>query len=168
MTQTPRHSTSHLKWIELDVEELDAIVHRHHQDVSGQIDCRTCGNCCRKVLPVLSPPDVSRLASGLELSEPDLRRRHLQPHEETGKLTFSATPCPLLSGNLCAAYEFRPSDCRSFPQLHKKEFVFRLIRAVEDCSVCPIVFNLFERLKAELGHEPDDGREDGWQDLAEV
>ena len=162
-----RRFRSFLKWIDLDLGELDAIVHRQHHDVSGRIDCPTCGNCCRYVLPALSGSDVNRLASGLEMSEPDLRRRHLRAHEETGKLTFNATPCPLLSGNLCTAYEHRPSDCRSYPHLHKTEFVFRLIQAVENCSICPIVFNVFERLKEELWHEPDDMWEDGWQDSAE-
>jgi hypothetical protein len=50
--------------------------------------------------------------------------------------------------------EARPNDCRLFPHLHKKGFVFRLIQVVENCSICPIVFNVFERLKQELWHKP--------------
>ena len=35
-------------------------------------------------------------------------------------------------------------------------FRFRLIQAVQNCSVCPISFHVFERLKDELWHEPND------------
>ena len=144
---------SFLKGVDLDIEEIDAIVHRIYEAVSRQIDCRSCGNCCRKVLPTLSRTEVSRLASGLDLSEAELTRRYLQPAREKKMFSFNATPCPLLSGNLCTAYAFRPDDCKSFPHLHKPEFVFRLMGIVEDCSICPIVFNVFEQLKDELWQE---------------
>ncbi len=145
-----------LKGIDLDVEELDAIVHRHYDDVASRIDCCACGNCCREALPILQPSDASRLASGLRLSDTQVADRFLVSGEEQNTFTFNKKPCPLLSDNRCTAYASRPDDCRSFPHLHKDEFVFRLIQAVENCSICPIVFNVFERLKHELWHRPDD------------
>jgi len=142
---------SFLKGLDMDVGELDAIVHRHYEDVAGRINCCACGNCCREALPVLQASDVSRLARGLKLPEPQVVDRFLVSGEEEGKFTFNKKPCPLLSGNRCTAYESRPGDCRSFPHLQKEGFVFRLIQVVENCSICPIVFNVFERLKHELG-----------------
>jgi len=150
---------SFLKGIDLEIEELDAIVHRHYNAVSKQIDCCACGNCCREILPILDDRDVTRLASGLKIAGDDLTERFLVTDED-GNLTFNRKPCPLLSGNLCSAYDHRPEACRSFPHLHKDEFVFRLIRAVQNCSICPIVFNVFERLKDELWDEPDGVREE--------
>jgi Fe-S-cluster containining protein len=147
---------SFLKGVDLDIAELDAIVHRHYEDVSSQIDCCACGNCCREALPLINTSDVARLASGLNLSEADVINRFLVPEEEKEAFTFNKTPCPLLEENRCTAYPSRPNDCRSFPHLHKEEFVFRLIQAVENCWICPIVFNVFARLKSELWHEPDD------------
>ena len=144
---------SFLKGVHLEIEEIDAIAHRLYETVSSQIDCRACGNCCRKVLPTLSRAEVIRLASGLGLSKVELIRRYLQPAREKNTFSFNATPCPLLSGNLCTAYASRPDDCGSFPHLHKPEFVFRLMQVVEDCSICPIVFNVLELLKGELWHE---------------
>ena len=159
-----------LKGVELEIEELDAIAHRHHQAGATQIDCCACGNCCREISPVLSGYDVTRLATGLRVSKPEVIQRYLQPDkEEEDSFTFRDTPCPLLSGNMCTVYEFRPEDCRSFPHLHKEEFVFRLIQAVQNCAVCPIVFHVFERLKDELWHEPNDVWEEDeeWYDSAE-
>jgi len=40
---------------------------------------------------------------------------------------------------------------------------------VENCSICPIVFNVFERLKDELWHEPEDAWDEelDWDDFAD-
>ena len=154
---------SFLKGVDLGIEELDEIVHGHLEAVAEQIDCRACGNCCRHVLPVLSPSEVTRLARGLGLTRDALVNRHLQPHREEGRLTFNARPCPLLTGTECSAYESRPDACRSFPHLHKPEFVFRLAGVVANCAICPIVFNVYERLKAEHWNE----LEDEWDDDSE-
>jgi len=148
---------SFLKGSDLEIKELDAIVHRHYAEVASRIDCSACGNCCREALPLLHASDVAQLATGLNLSPAEVQERFLVPDEKPGTLTFKHTPCPFLSGTRCTVYAFRPKDCRSFPHLHKNEFVFRLTRAVENCSICPIVFNVFERLKRELWHQPDDG-----------
>jgi hypothetical protein len=139
-----------LKDLPIEDEELDALVHRHFEEVSSHVDCCACANCCREVLPILSTFDVERLAGGVGISGEDLIDRFLVPGEETGTFTFNSKPCPMLFENRCTVYESRPEDCRSFPHLHKDEFVFRLIQAVQNCSICPIVFHVFERLKNDL------------------
>jgi len=154
---------SFLKGIDLEVEQLDAIVHKHYKTVSRQIDCCACGNCCHEVLPLLNASDITRLASGLNVSEAEVFDRVLVQGEEQATFTFEKKPCPFLSGNRCAVYEFRPNDCRSFPHLHKHDFVFRLIQAVNNCSICPIVFNVFERLKEELWHTPKELWDVEWE-----
>jgi hypothetical protein len=145
-----------LKGVELSIEEMDGIVHRHYDEVRKEVDCRSCGNCCREITPSLSKSDLKRLSSGLHISQDDLVNRYLVPGEDAGTYAFNRTPCPFLTGNDCSVYEHRPSVCRSYPHLHKKEFVFRLIGVVHNCSVCPIVYNVFERLKDELWQDPDD------------
>jgi hypothetical protein len=39
-----------------------------------------------------------------------------------------------------------------FRTFRKRSFVFRLIGVVNNRSICPIVFHVFERLKDELWH----------------
>lgn len=153
---------SFLKASGLKIEAVDSVVLRHFEDVSSRIDCRACGNCCRAILPVLSESDVERLASGLGISETELIDRFLVAKEGEGTWTFNSRPCPLLSGKFCTAYESRPDDCRSFPHLHKDEFVFRTMQVVVNCLICPIVFNVFERLKEELWHGSDEDWEGDW------
>ena len=78
-------------------------------------------------------------------------------------LTFNQHPCPFLVENRCRVYEHHPETCRSYPHLHKEEFVFRLAQPVRNCSVCPITFNVYERLKAALWHRLDDLWEAEWE-----
>ena len=140
-----------LKGAELRSEELDTIVHRHYEEVARQIDCCACGNCCREILPKLDDDDVIRLATGLETTHDEIVTKYLARNED-GDLTFNRRPCPFLAENRCRVYEHRPDTCRSYPHLQKEEFVFRLAQAVSNCSICPISFNVFERLKTEIWH----------------
>ncbi len=145
---------SFLKGTDLDIEELDAIVHGHYEDVASKIDCCACGNCCRAILPTLNDDDVNRLATGLGTKPEEIVTQYLTRNED-GDLTFNRRPCPLLSENLCQVYEYRPDTCRSYPHLQKDEFIFRLAQAVSNCSICPISFNVYERLKADFWHRRD-------------
>jgi Fe-S-cluster containining protein len=61
-----------------------------------------------------------------------------------------------LDQNQCRVYEHRPKACRSYPHLHKKDFVSRLVGVLWNYSICPMVFNVFERLKDELRHKSGD------------
>ena len=151
-----------LKTPDRDLDKLDAVVHRHYEHVAEQIDCCACANCCRKASPTLLVSDVERLASGLDLSEAEVKDRFLTPSEEGDVLIFNQKPCPLLSGNLCSVYASRPDDCREFPHLHKEGIYWRLGQFVQNGSTCPIVFNVYERLKVELWHPPVEEWEDGF------
>jgi hypothetical protein len=150
-----------LKNMDMEIEEIDAIVHRHYEEVAGQIDCCACGNCCRDILTTLDDADVSRLATGLGISTDEVVDQYLT-RDEDADLTLNGLPCPFLVENRCSVYDHRPEACRSYPHLHKEEFVFRLMQAVSNCSVCPISFNVYERLKEELWHRPDDIWEEEW------
>ena len=145
-----------LKQLDMEMDELDSIVHRINDEVSAQIDCTECGNCCKQVRPSLDEEDISRFAFGLKISGDELREEYLaQDSDEPSKHLFNALPCPFLADNMCTNYECRPKACSSYPHLHKDKFVTRLWGVVENYAICPIVFNVYERLKNELGHYDD-------------
>lgn len=141
---------SFLKASDLSVARIDRVVHEAFRWAAGQIDCTRCANCCKVVGPLLGPADVKRLAAALGLPVREFRARYLEPSGGERGERFRAKPCPLLQDDRCTVYEHRPRDCRSFPHLHKKDFVFRLGQVVSNCSLCPIVFHVVEELKAEL------------------
>ncbi len=139
-----------LKNCDLDEEEIDAIVHDLYWAVSEGIDCLECANCCRVIQPLLKQEDITRLAGALGTPRGDFVRQYLTKDEEGERYVFKSVPCPFLSGNSCTVYAHRPDDCRSYPHLHKSDFIFRLNQAVSNCSVCPISYNVFELLKQEI------------------
>jgi Fe-S-cluster containining protein len=154
---------SFLKMVDLDMDEVDAIVHRLYKEVSEQIDCAACRNCCRELLPTLSQDDVARIAAELGTTEAALISEHLEPAEEPEKFACRTAPCPFLGEDGCTLVDSRPEDCRTYPHIQKGEFLTRLISVIENCSVCPIVFNVYERLKAEQWPQAVD-LEDLWLD----
>ena len=142
-----------LKQLDMDTEELDALVHEITDEVSSQIDCTKCANCCKQIAPVLDKDDISGFASGLKMPVPEFKEKYLTESEDTpSKHKFNELPCPFLKDNLCSNYECRPSDCVSYPHIHKEDFVSRLWGVVDNYAICPIVFNVYEWLKAELWH----------------
>jgi len=127
-------------------------VHELYKEVSAAIDCTQCGNCCRVSKPILKQADVRRLAKELTISLKQFKSQYLTETTDDGErgFAFRLKPCPFLRGNECAYYAFRPDVCKSFPHLYKKDFVFRLMGVIENYAICPIVFNVYERLKKEL------------------
>lgn len=139
---------------ELDMEEedLDAAVRETADSVWSQVDCTTCGHCCRTLQIVVDNDDMARLAKRFGLPLPQFQRRYVR-RQPDGERVFASTPCPFLKGNVCTVYEDRPRACRDFPYLHEKGFRQRMLMMIENTELCPIVYNTLERLKKRLRPE---------------
>jgi Fe-S-cluster containining protein len=141
---------SFLKGSALSVTKVDSIVHDLYKEISSQIVCTQCANCCKVIHPSLSTTDIKRLAHQFELTTKEFRSRFLKKNDKGEGFIFNGQPCPFLKNDRCQVYEQRPRDCRSYPHLHKHEFIFRMYQVVSNCPVCPIVFNVYEGLKQTL------------------
>ncbi|MBW1737721.1 MAG: YkgJ family cysteine cluster protein [Deltaproteobacteria bacterium] len=71
-----------LKGYDIEVEELDSIVHRLFELVSMEIDCTACGNCCREVSPTLGQEDIERLSHSLGASIEQFRQQFLVENDK--------------------------------------------------------------------------------------
>ena len=144
-----------LKGSDMPLQKIDRMVHRFHEQVSSQMDCTNCANCCKEIGVALDQEDIERLSKGLGVSMVQFKEQYLVQAEESDEFVFKERPCPLLKDNRCSYYEYRPKECRSYPHLHKNDFVFRLTGVIQNSSICPIVFNVYEYLKAEMWHMQD-------------
>ena len=142
-----------LKSRDIESHELDSIVYDITKEVTAQIDCTKCGNCCKIVRPVLDNKDISKFAFGLKLKIKEFEDKYITQDKDIdeGKI-FYKLPCPFLKNKLCTNYDHRPKDCISFPHLYKEEFISRLLGIIDNYGICPIVFNVYEKLKLELWH----------------
>ncbi len=135
-----------------DIENLDSVVRKLFEQVSKAIDCTACGNCCKEIKPILKKKDINKLSKGLNIPPDQFVTKYVDKDED-GNNILNQLPCPFLNDNKCTQYGSRPIDCASYPHLHKKDFVFRLIGVVNNYSICPIVFNVYEALKNKLKSE---------------
>ena len=141
---------THLKGCDLYPEEIDAIVHRLYAEVSSEIDCGACGNCCRELGAAMEAEDIARMAGAEHLTPAEFKRKYLDKTREKGKFVVRQRPCPFLSGTACLHYDIRPESCAEFPFLHKPDFTTRSIMVLWNLPLCPIVYNVNELLKPEI------------------
>ena len=129
-----------------DGDRLDRTVKELFQFYSSKIDCTKCGNCCTVLKPIIQNSDIKTLAPIAKKSIQEFERDYLETDED-GDMHFKDLPCPFLIDKKCSVYDSRPEDCRSYPHLHKDDFLSRLFGVIDNYSICPIVFNVYEDLK---------------------
>ncbi len=134
-----------------DDRKIDRIVHGLYHEITKEIDCTQCGNCCRELRPLIAKKEVKLLANFINMPEDRFREHYTEFNHDENKLRLKETPCSFQKDKKCTVYECRLADCRSFPHLHKKNFASRLINVLQNYSICPIVFNVYEQLKNEMG-----------------
>jgi Fe-S-cluster containining protein len=140
-------------WIKIEFgfedERLMSVVRELADEITAQIDCTQCANCCEKTSTDLDDNDIKRLAAALGMTVPVLQETYLEFEEDRGGRWYLDAPCPLLDGKLCRVYEARPIPCREYPHLHN-DFRAASISRIHSTFTCPIVFNVVEEMKYAL------------------
>jgi len=119
-----------------DSEKVDEIVHRLYEEIVHQIDCTECGNCCLNLRPVVSDKELNKF---------------VEPKNIEAFKYLESFPCKSIKDKKCTIYLDRHEECREYPYLHQNNFVKRSLGVLQNYEICPIVFNVFELLKTELG-----------------
>ena len=136
-----------------DFKSIDTIVHRINKQITSQIDCEKCGNCCKSLRPWLTESEIDKLSRIDNLAQPAFLTKFVEIDNFDGIKYLKDTPCKYLKDKTCSIYTNRPEDCKSYPHTQKSEFITRTLGMIDNYGICPIVFNLFERLKEELGYK---------------
>ncbi len=127
--------------------KMDKEITQLHEEVSAEIDCLQCGNCCRGLGPMILEKDIDRLSKKLKIRPSDFIGKFLRKDEDKDWI-FRSMPCPFLGAdNYCAVYESRPKACSEYPHTDRKKFYQIYGLTIKNASVCPIAFGVLEKLK---------------------
>lgn len=129
---------------------LDERVHVLNKEVSAAVDCTACGNCCRTLVINITSDEITGLAAFLGKTEQETRETYIEESLQ-GNCFINSVPCHFLEDSRCSIYTQRFTECRDFPHLHKPGFRERALGTLGHYGRCPIIFNVVEQLKRELG-----------------
>ncbi len=126
--------------------KMDKEIKRIHEQVSSEIDCLECGNCCKSLGPLILEKDVDALSRNLRMKPADFIGKFLRKDEE-GDFVFQSIPCPFIGcDNYCSVYENRPKACREYPHTNRKQFYQIYALTIKNAETCPIAFEVLERI----------------------
>ena len=133
-------------------EQVDDLVAQLDKTISPMISCTDCGNCCKSLMVLISDSEADHLSSHLGQSREAFDQEYLEKGNN-GLMIMNRMPCPFLTNNKCSIYEHRFEGCKEFPALHLPNFTRRLFTTFMHYDRCPIIFNVVEQLKDEMGFE---------------
>ena len=76
-------------------------------------------------------------------------KTYLQKDEYGIEYITKNTPCDFFVDNQCLLGECKPKSCANFPHTNQPERLWSLLSFIENVSVCPIAYEICERLKQE-------------------
>jgi Fe-S-cluster containining protein len=125
--------------------ELDKQFLALHNELFKKYDCSTCRNCCKEYAPTLKEDEMEPIVSLTGMTKEDLLN---QCTYDWGEYILKGRPCRFLTAdNECQIETCKPQCCRDYPHTNKPERLSSLLGVVESASVCPVVFEILERLK---------------------
>jgi uncharacterized protein len=115
-----------------------------------EIECLSCGNCCKKMTPTFSTTDIKRIAAHFNLTPQMFKDKWLTFDKKAGDWQNVKQPCQFLNkvDNKCSIYPIRPSDCAGFPHFTKKRPTLYMHVHKQNIEYCPATFKMVEKMKA--------------------
>lgn len=135
-----------------DEEELDAQFLRLHNELFADYDCSKCRNCCKMYKGSIPEEDIEKDAEHLGITTEQFVEFFLEKARFDVGYQTKHKPCDFLmeDGN-CKLGECRPDNCKNYPYTNQPERLFSLLGFLDTVSICPVAFEIFERLKKEYG-----------------
>ena len=127
--------------------EIDQKVFSIATEVSANIDCLACANCCKNLEPELKKEEIAHLAHLKNMETSDFVKEYIYSDEVEDIDFLKQKPCIFLADKACTIYEERPFSCADYPHLYKPYFKYRLKSIFRNYTLCPIVFHTVEELK---------------------
>ncbi|MEO6548454.1 MAG: YkgJ family cysteine cluster protein [Ferruginibacter sp.] len=131
-------------------KELHTLMEQVDKEVWAEIDCLSCGNCCKQMTPTFSVKDIQRISAHFEITKTAFKEKWLKYDKKTGDWQNKTEPCQFLNqdNNKCSIYPIRPADCAGFPHLTKKKAVDYIHVHKQNIQYCPATYKMVEKMKA--------------------
>ena len=134
-----------------DINELDEQFHQLHKELFSGYDCSKCRNCCKEYSASFEEDELETVAAFLEMTKEDFLGRYIK-ESIPGEYQLNVRPCCFLKENgECQIEACKPASCRDYPFTDRSERLFSLLNIVASSEVCPVVFEMLERLKQIYG-----------------
>lgn len=140
---------SYLK-MHADEKELDRQFFRLHKELFADYDCSKCRNCCKMYRGSIPEGDVEQDAEYLRITPEQFVDFFLEKEECGIDYNTKHKPCDFLQedGN-CKLGDCKPESCKKYPYTNQPDRLGSLLGMLNSVEVCPVVFEMFERLKKE-------------------
>lgn len=142
-------------WLKMNVdpEDLDLQFKLLHEELFASYNCSRCRNCCKAFAGCIPTADIERDAEYLHMSVEDFREKYLEstPTDNDGAEGFMTKhkPCDFLGvDGECILGDCRPQNCVDYPFTDKPDRMGSLYSFLDAVSVCPVAYEICERLKA--------------------
>lgn len=133
-------------------EKLDEQFFRLHKELFDGYDCSKCRNCCKMYHCSIPTEDLGKTALALHITKEQLIEYFLRCNEITGDYETKHMPCDFLTEeNSCRLGEARPESCRDYPYTNCPDRLGSLYSMLGAVEVCPVAYEIWERLKQEYG-----------------
>jgi uncharacterized protein len=133
---------------------LNASLPQFEKEVWKEVDCLSCGNCCKTMTPTFNRTDIRRISAYLSMTEKEFREKWLK-RERGGDRDWlnKSTPCQFLDlgNNMCRIYEVRPKDCAGFPHITKSLKGFTHVYK-QNLEYCPAAYKMVEKMMLKEKH----------------
>lgn len=131
-----------------DEEELDKQFLVLHNELFADYECRNCRNCCKMYKGTFQEDELAKAAGYLKLTTDQFKDFFLESNDIEYTYETKHSPCDFLEKNgECKLGDMKPGSCKTYPHTNQPERLWSLYSVLNAVEVCPVAFEIFERLK---------------------
>lgn len=139
--------------INAEEKDLDERFLRLHNELFAEYDCSRCRNCCKMFHGIIPAGDIEQDAEKLNITKEQFMDFFLESEaaeDEPDKYRTKHMPCDFLQEDGdCKLGDCKPENCVKYPYTNQPNRLESLYSVLDAVEVCPVAFEILERLKEE-------------------
>ena len=133
-----------------DEDKLDKQFLELHNELFADYDCNKCRNCCKEYSASFEEHELKSVSDFMKMTEKEFKDKYIK--EDMGEYLLNVKPCCfLMEDGSCTIEHCKPLSCKDYPFTNRPERLWSLLGILTSASICPVVFEMLERLKKEYG-----------------